>query len=210
MDKRLAQIALRGLTLPEPTRLEIRKTGIFSRATVEPVFQEKARRWALRGEEAGGAVTSLGHYVGFCGATGEALTWTQQVQNFMPNGVHAIVIEPEMCRVQMFRYEHTYDVLITRHWLTDTGGRRPQMQNEVLFFHRAGSLNTELWGKDADFRGGAAPRFFKRNGDEQLPSEAFIDVLMKVTEGVCCVGCKHTHVLELGSAPARREGLVTA
>ncbi len=128
MDKRLAQIASRGLTLPEPTRLKIRKTGIFSRATVEPVFQEQARRWALRGEEAGGAVSSLGHYVGFCGATGEALTWTQRVQNFMPNGVHAIVIEPEMCRVQMFRYEHTYDVLITRHWLTDTGGRRPQMQ----------------------------------------------------------------------------------
>ena len=84
MDKRLAQIALRGLTLPEPTRLEIRKTGIFSRATVEPVFQENARRWALRGEEAGGAVSSLGHYVGFCGPTGEALTWTQRVQNFMP------------------------------------------------------------------------------------------------------------------------------
>jgi len=210
MDKRLAQIALRGLTLPEPTRLEIRKTGIFSRSTVEPVFQEKARRWALRGEEAGGAVSSLGHYVGFCGATGEALTWTQRVQNFMPNGVHAIVIEPEMCRVQMFRYEHTYDVLITRHWLTDTGGRRPQMQNEVLFFHRAGTLNTELWGKDSDFRGGAAPRFFKRNGDEQLPPGAFVDVLMKVTEGVCCVGCKHTHLLELGHAPVRQEALATA
>jgi len=210
MDKRLAQIAMRGLTLPEPTRLEIRKTGIFSRATVEPVFQEQVKRWALRGEEAGGAVTSLGHYVGFCGATGEPLTWTQRVQNFMPNGVHAIVIEPEVCRVQMFRYEHTYDVLITRHWLSDSGGRRPQMQSEVLFFHRAGTLSTELWGKDADFRGGAAPRFFKRNGDEQLPPEAFIDVLMKVTEGVCCIGCKHTHLLELGSAPVRREALVTA
>ena len=210
MDKRLAQIALRGLTLPEPTRLEIRKTGIFSRATVEPVFQEKVKRWALRGEEAGGAVSILGHYVGFCGASGEALTWTQRVQNFMPNGVHAIVIEPEMCRVQMFRYENTYDVLITRHWLSETGGRRPQMQSEVLFFHRAGTLNTELWGKDADFRGGAAPRFFKRNGDEQLPPEAFIDVLMKVTEAVCCVGCKHTHLLELGNAPVRREALATA
>ena len=210
MDKRLAQIASRGLTLPEPTRLEIRKTGIFSRATVEPVYQEQAKRWALRGEEAGGAVASLGHYVGFCGPTGEALPWTQRVQNFMPNGVHAIVIEPELCRVQIFRFEHTYDVLITRHWLPEAGGRRPQMQSEVLFFHRAGTLNTELWGMDSDFRGGAAPRFFKRNGEEQLPPETFIDVLLKVTEGVCCIGCKHTHLLELGEIPVRQGALATA
>ena len=210
MDKRLAQSAQRGLTLPEPTRVEIRKTGIFSRATVEPVYQEHAKRWALRGEEAGGAVASLGHYVGFCRSNGEALPWTQRVQNFMPNGVHAVVIEPEVCRVQMFRYEHTYDVLITRHWLSGIEGRRPQIQNEILFSHRAGTLTTELWGKDSAFRGGAVPRFFKRNGDEQLPPEAFIDILMKVTEGVCCVGCKHTHLLELGTNHTRQKALATA
>ena len=158
MDKRLANIAQRGLTLPEPTRLGIRKTGIFSRAALELVYQDQAKRWALRGEETGGAVAVLGHYVGFC----------------------------------------------------KEGPRRPEVVNEIVFFHRAGTLSTELWGKDSAFRGGAAPRFFKRNGDEQLPPEAFIDALIKATEGVCCIGCKHTHLLELRAVPTREKAFATA
>ena len=210
MDKRLANMAQRGLTLPEPTRLEIRKTGIFSRAALELVYQEQAKRWALRGEETGGAVAALGHYVGFCKPDGTPLAWTQRVQNFMPNGVHAVVIARELCRVQMFRYQHTYDVLITHHRLAGDGPRRPEVLNEIVFFHRAGTLSTELWGKDSAFRGGAAPRFFKRNGEEQLPPEAFLDALTKATEGVCCVGCKHTHLLELRAVPTREEAFATA
>lgn len=202
MDKKLATLAQRGLTLPEPTRKEIRKTGIFSRASLQVVYQQQARRWALRGEEAGGAVASIGHYVGFSRIDGQPLAWMQRVQNFMPNGVHAIAIEPELCRVEMFRYENTYDVLITRHSLSaQQGGGRPQIESGIIFFRRAGTLATELWGKDSAFRGGASPRFFKRNGEEELPPEAFIDTLLKITEGVCCVGCKHSHLLELGNAP---------
>ncbi len=210
MDKKLATLAQRGLTLPEPTRKEIRKTGIFSRATLQVVYQQQTRRWALRGEEAGGAVASMGHYVGFSSIDGKPLVWMQRVQNFMPNGVHAIVIEPEFCRIEMFRYENTYDVLITRHSLSaQQGGGRPQIESSIVFFRRAGTLSTELWGKDSAFRGGAVPRFFKKNGEEELPPNAFIDALLKVTESVCCVGCKHSHLLEVGST-ARQEAMVTA
>ncbi|HEY6413540.1 MAG TPA: hypothetical protein VIX42_07625 [Edaphobacter sp.] len=200
MDKRLAIMAQRGLTLPELTRKEIRKTGIFSRATIEIVYQQQSRRWALRGQESGGAVASLGHYVGFCSANGQPLGWTQRVQNFMPNGVHAVVFASELCRVEMYRYENTYDVLITRHLLSGQPGRRPGMKSNIVFFRRAGTLATELWGKDSAFRGGAIPRFLKRNGEDELLPEAFLDALLKITEAVCCAGCKHSHLLELGAA----------
>ena len=49
MDTKLATMALRGLTLPEPTRKEIRKTGVYCRATIQLVYQQQSRRWALRG-----------------------------------------------------------------------------------------------------------------------------------------------------------------
>ncbi len=202
MDPKLATLAQRGLTLPEPTRKEILKTGIFCRPTLELVYQQQNKRWALRGEESGGAVALLGHYAGFADVEGRPIAWMQRVQNFMPNGVHAVVIEPAFCRVEMFRYENTYDVLITRHSLTGEGQKRPRIASEIVYYRRAGTLATELWGKDAAFRGGASPRFFRRNGEEELPPEKFIDSLLKVTEAVCCVGCKHTHLLEL-SVPAR-------
>ena len=215
MDTKLATMAQRGLTLPEPTRKEIRRTGIFSRATLQLVHQQKSNRWALRGEEAGGAVAILGHYVGFTGTNGTSLPWMQRLQNFMPNGIHAVVIAPELCRVEMFRYENTYDLLITRHCLrpqqTEERGR-PKIESSIVFFRRAGTLATELWGKDAAFRGGAMPRFFKKNGEEELPPHPFLDALLKVTEAVCCVGCKHSHLLEAGdsSALSREEATVTA
>ncbi|HUZ95378.1 MAG TPA: hypothetical protein VMU57_10730 [Edaphobacter sp.] len=203
MDKRLTLMAQRGLTLPELTRKEIRKTGIFSRATLQVVYQQQGRQWLLRGEEAGGAVASIGRYVGFCGVKGQPLAWTQRVQNFMPNGVHAVVIEPEFCRVEMYRYENTYDVLITRHSLSSTPGTRPHLESGIVFFRRAGTLATELWGRDSAFRGGAWPRFLKRNGEDELPPEAFLDVLLKITEAVCCLGCKHCHLLEQGIRSGR-------
>ena len=201
MDTKLAAMALRGLTLPEPTRKEIRKTGVYCRATIQLVYQQQSRRWALRGEEAGGAVASIGHYVGFTGADGQPLPWTQRIQNFMPNGVHAVIITPELCRLEMFRYENTYDVLITRHTLSPHQNTRPQIESKIVFFRRAGTLTTELWGKDSAFRGGAVPSFFKKNGEEEPPPATVLDALLKVTEAVCCIGCKHSHLLEMGALP---------
>jgi len=173
MDTKLATMALRGLTLPEPTRKEIRKTGVYCRATIERVYQPQSRGWALRGEEAGGAVASIGHYVGFTGADGQPLPWTQRIQNFMPNGVHAVVIAPELCRVEMFRYENTYDVLITRHTLSPHQNTRPQIESKIVFFRRAGTLTTELWGKDSAFRGGRCSQLLQEEwGRRASPGRA--------------------------------------
>ena len=59
------------------------------------------------------------------------------------------------------------------------------------------------------------PRFFRRNGEEMLPPESFLDPLLKITEAVCCIGCKHSHLLELGRTTTtmttmRQEALVIA
>ena len=94
----------------------------------------------------------LGHYVGFVGVDGCAVPWLQRVQNFLPNGMHAVIVGDEFVRVEMFRFENTYDLLITTHWLERKDGRRAELRSAILFLGRNGFLGTELWGKDAAFR----------------------------------------------------------
>jgi hypothetical protein len=189
-------MARRGLTFPVETREQVRKTGIRCRPQLEIVYQQQANKWKLRGEESGGAVAELGHYVGFVGKEGEALPWLQRVQNFLPNGTHAVVVAAELVRVEMFRYDHTYDLLITLHLLGGDDGKRPDMRSQILFLGRNGTLDTELWGKDAAFRGGAIPHFFTRSGERGATETSWMDAVLKVTEAVCCPGCRHCHLLE--------------
>jgi hypothetical protein len=132
-DSWLTTMARRGLTFPAETREQIRKTGIRCRPQLEIVFQQRANEWKLRGEESGGAVADLGHDVGFVGKDGEAIPWLQRVQNFLPNGVHAVVVEAALIRVEMFRYEHTYDLLITCHSLDGAERKRPELRSQILF-----------------------------------------------------------------------------
>ena len=101
-DSRLTTMARRGLTFPAETREQIRKTGIRCRPQLEIVYQQRANEWKLRGEESGGAVADLGHYVGFVGKDGETLPWLQRVQNFLPNGVHAVVVEAALFEWKCF------------------------------------------------------------------------------------------------------------
>ena len=199
-DSRLTTLARRGLALPAETREQIRKTGIRCRPQLDVVYQQHARQWKLRGEESGGAVAALGHYVGFIGKNGDPLPWLQRVQNFLPNGVHGVVVEAALTRVEMFRYEQTYDLLITEHWLDGAERKRPELRSLILFLGRNGTLETELWGKDAAFRGGAMPHFFTRSGEPGLPETAWIGATRKITEAVCCPGCRHCHLLEAGTA----------
>lgn len=209
-ESRLTTLTRRGLMIPAEVREEIYKTGIRCRPQVEIVHQDRANRWKLRAEESGGAVTLLGHYVGFLKANGAPMSWLQRVQNLLPNGTHAVVIERELVRIEMFRYEQTYDLLITRHWLEEKGDKRPVLRSELLYLGRKGTLATELWGRDAAFRGGAQPTFYTRSGEKSLPSLIWTDAVLKVTEGVCCVGCKHCHVLEpcIATADAESMGVV--
>jgi hypothetical protein len=197
-ESRLTAIARRGLSLPAETREQVRKIGILCRPQVEIVYQQRANQWKLRGEESGGAVELLGHYVGFVDINGEGLPWLQRVKNFLPNGIHAVVIADELVRVEMFRYETTYHLLISKHWLQGKDKERPELKSAILFLGGNGSLDTELWSKDAAFRGGAMPHFYARSGELAPPGATWTNATLKITEAACCCGCRHCHLLEAG------------
>ena len=104
---------------------------------------------------------------------GAALGWLQRIDSIGVNGVHAIVVAPVLVRVQMLRIERTYDLLITRHSLASSANQqRPRLESSILFYGRRGSLEMELWGKDAAFRGAVCPVFYSRSGEPvTLPRE---------------------------------------
>jgi hypothetical protein len=111
--------------------------------------------------------------------------------------VHAIAVAPVLLRMEMIRIERTYDLLITRHSLTGSDpDRRPRLESSILFYGRRGRLEMELWGEDAEFRDTVCPVFYSRSGEVlEVPSE-FRWAVARVTAGVCCIGCRHCHLLE--------------
>jgi hypothetical protein len=190
-------IARQGLRLPAITLKQVRSVGIYCQPTISIEHQHLAKKYVLRGVESGGAVAELGAYSSFVDEHGRALSWLQRVDTVGVNGVHAIVVAPVLVRVQMLRIERTYDLLITRHSLTiSTNQQRPRLESSVLFLGRRGCLEMELWGKDSSFRGTVSPIFFSRGGEPiALPNE-FQDAVIRVAAAVCCVGCRHCHLLE--------------
>jgi hypothetical protein len=110
--------------------------------------------------------------------------------------VHAIVVAPVLIRVQMLRIDRTYDLLITRHQLAKSGdSQRPRLESAALFYGRRGGLEMELWGKDAAFRGAVCPVFYTRAGERVVLPNDFQDAATRITSAVCCLGCRHCHLL---------------
>jgi hypothetical protein len=191
-------IARRGLTFPERTRSHLRQIGIWCDPTLSVEHSTQAAQWRIRGKESGGAVAETGRYVGFCRDDGSALPWLHRVRNFVPNGIQAIVLaEHSLVRLEMYRYETSYDLLITHHRLhADNSRQRPQLWNETIFFARYGVIEWELWGKDQRYRGAVAPRFLARNGDEIAIPDPYRLPVFKMVEGVTSTGCRQPHLLE--------------
>jgi hypothetical protein len=192
-------LARQGLRLPAITLKHLRSAGIYCQPTVSIEHQHLARKYVLRGVESGGAVADLGAYSSFVAEDGSALPWLQRVDSIGVNGVHAVVVASVLLRVEMIRIERTYDLLITRHSLTGSDvGRRPRLESSILFYGRKGRLEMDLWDEGAAFRGAVCPVFYSRSGEVlQVPSE-FRWAVAKITVGVCCVGCRHRHLLEPG------------
>jgi hypothetical protein len=190
-------LARQGLRLPAITLKHLRSTGVYCQPTVSIEHQHLAKMYVLRGVESGGAVPDLGAYSSFVAEDGKALPWLQRVDSIGVNGVHAFVVSPVLVRVEMIRIERTYDLLITRHSLPNSKvGGRPRLDSSILFHGRRGSLEMELWDKDSEFRGVVCPVFYSRSGEVlEVPSD-FRRAVAKITAGVCCLGCRHCHVLE--------------
>jgi hypothetical protein len=189
-------LARQGLRLPPITLKCLRTAGIYCQPSVSIEHQHLAKKYVLRGVESGGAVAEVGAYASFVDQQGNALPWLQRVDSIGVNGVHAIVVAPVLIRVQMLRVERTYDLLITRHQLAKSrDSQRPRLESSILFYGRRGGLEMELWGKDAAFRGTVSPVFYTRAGERVVLPNHFQDAATRITSAVCCLGCRHCHLL---------------
>ena len=200
-------LARQGLRLPQAVLKRLRDAGIYCQPTVSVEHQNLAKKYVVRGVESGGAVADFGAYSSFMGDGGETLAWLQRVDSIGVNGVHAIVVAPVLVRVQMLRIARTYDLLITRHSLANSAGNlRPRLESAILFYGRRGSLEMELWGNDVAFRGTVCPVFYTRAGERVVLPNDFQDAVTRITSAVCCLGCRHCHLLGPRlTAPGRTE-----
>ena len=74
-----------------------------------------------------------------------ALSWLQKLDRIGSNGVHAVVVAPELMSVEMARVEQTYQILVVRHRLAKgTMGKRPKVESTILFRGIDGQLSPEL------------------------------------------------------------------
>jgi hypothetical protein len=189
-------LARQGLRLPPIVLKRLRDAGIYCQPTVSIEHQNYAKKYVVRGVESGGAVAALGAYSSFVGERGETLPWLQRVDSIGVNGVHAIVVAPVLIRLEMLRIERTYDLLITRHSLASSAGNaRPRLESSILFYGRRGSLEMELWGNDVAFRGSVSPVFYTRAGERVVLANDLHDAATRITSAVCCLGCRHCHLL---------------
>jgi hypothetical protein len=200
-------LARQGLRLPSITLKCLRTAGIYCQPSVSIEHQHLAKKYVVRGVESGGAVAEVGMYGSFVDEGGNALPWLQRVDSIGVNGVHAIVVAPVLIRMQMLRIERTYDLLITRHQLAKAGdSQRPRLESSVLFYGRRGGLEMELWGKDVAFRGTVCPIFSTRAGERAVLPNDFQNAAVRITSAVCCLGCRHCHLLApMSIAPGRME-----
>jgi hypothetical protein len=190
-------LARQGLRFPAIILRYLRSAGIYCQPTVSIEHQHLDKRHVLRGVECGGAVADLGAYSSFTDEKGNALAWLQRVDTVGVNGMHAIVVAPALVRIEMIRVQRTYDVLITWHGLRGIAqNQRPRLESSILFYGRRGTLEMELWGKDAAFRGAVCPAFYSRSGEALSVPVEFQDALARISAAVCCVGCRHCHLLE--------------
>jgi hypothetical protein len=190
-------LARQGMRLPQIVLKRLRDAGIYCQPTISIEHQNLAKRYVLRAVESGGAIVDLGAYSSFVGVHGETLAWLQRVDSIGVNGVHAIALAPALVRLEMLRIERTYDLLITRHSLASSAGSpRPRLDSSILFYGRRGSLEMELWGRDAVFCGTVCPVFYNRAGERANLPTIFQDAVTRITTAVCCLGCRHSHVLK--------------
>ena len=181
-------LALRGLRLPGLALKKLRQTGIFCDPSVSIQHQNPGQKYVIRGVESGGAVEEIGAYCSFVGVDGSPLSLLQKVQSVGRNGLHAVVVAAEMIRLQMFRNEQTYQLLITKHWLQAAQGSvRPGLWNAIVFRGMNGTLEGSI--------GVQAPVFRTRSGDGLPIPKAFEWAVEKLAAAACCIGCKHCHLL---------------
>ena len=191
------------LTLPGAAIRWLREAGIYCTPEISLEFQRAGKRYVLRGRESGGSVRQIGRYVTFCDEQGQRLPWFLRPDSVTPNAEHAIVIAPALVSVEMFRVEHTYELLVARHQIhAQKEGARPKVASRVVFRGWQGQLPLDLAEKDRAVAGRITPEFFTRAGEpRRLPAE-YVEAVQAATLGANCGPCVHPHFLIAPNAAA--------
>ena len=197
MPDKQDSLAHRGLTLSRRVLRRLNEVGIFAQSRVSLEHQYLAKRYGVRGIESGGAVKDLGRYVTFCGPDGEPLPYLHPIDAIGVNGVHAVIVAPVLVRIELFRAGRTCQLLITKHEPGKVeNGRRPPLENRVLFRGVNGLVNLELLRTGSDLAGRSVmPEFWSRAGEILGIPAALAAAVGAATMGASCVGCSHSHYL---------------
>src|SRR5712691_6740515 len=167
MPDKQDSLARRGLTLTRRVPRRLNEVDIFVQSQVSLEHQHLAKRYVVRGIESGGAVKDLGRYVTFCWPDGEPLPFLHPIDAIGVNGVHAVVVAPVLVRIEIFRAGRTCQLLITNHEPGKVeNGRRPALENRVLFRGVDGLVDLELLRTGDDLVGRSVmPEFWSRAGE---------------------------------------------
>jgi hypothetical protein len=186
-----------GLPLGRRAVRMLRDHGIFARSLLSVQLQQLVQRYVMRGLESGGSAADAGRYVTFSDADGFPLEYLQPVETIVVNGPHAVVISTDaLIRADMFRKGQTYELLITRHWLSGvTDSQKPQLACEILFRGIHGRLELGLSGKEMAQVSGVVPRFYSLAGGVMPIPDRFVPLVSGAMKGVNCRDCSHTHYL---------------
>ena len=191
-----------GLALPRRAVRILKERGIFALPLLTVEHQQVAQRYVLRGLESGGSVGDVARYVTFADEQGRPLEYLHPVEAISLNGLHAVVISQALVRVDMLRKGSTYEILLTRHWMTPVAnGQRPAMETEILFRGIHGRLELDLRGKDKPEAGRVTPTFYSLAGETVPIPVAFLPVIRAATKAVNCRNCSHTHYLRKPVVP---------
>jgi hypothetical protein len=185
-----------GLPLGRRAVRILKDRGIYAHSPLSVEHQQLAHRYVIRGLESGGSTGDVGRYVTFAGKDGEPLEYLHPVETIAVNGLHAVVISNAILRADMLRKGRTYELLITRHWLSSVAdGQKPRLECEIVFRGIHGRLELDLNGRDKAQADRVVPTFYSLAGEENVIPEKFLALVRAATRGVNCSGCSHMHYL---------------
>jgi hypothetical protein len=95
------------------------------------------------------------------------------------------VLAPAISTREIFPYEHTYELLISRHRIVESGEEnRPMAASELVFRGWQGRLPVDLVTKDKALAGRIAPEFFDRAGEPRPLPAKFVKPIQAITKAV--------------------------
>jgi hypothetical protein len=130
-----------GMRFPRSVLNKLRDLKLTVKTSVSIVYQQRAKRWLLAGDEGGGSLKQIAHYVGYVPTLNDDLKFSLPIQTLIPNATHRRVAGTSLVRFEILRYDQSCDLSVTHLYLQSEGkSRRPTVRRDNLFQQRSGVL----------------------------------------------------------------------